>query len=183
MDDKVIQELNKARREIAAELAAIDATLEILKKRVAGDGQAPLLSEAQSSEAVQPSITPTQEDEGPTSNGRPVRKIKLTQEVRKAIQEVEEPFTQQDITRRITEKYPDASVSPPVVSNALARMVKREEGIELIASGYGSEPNVYRRVPLDARTQVAITNSEAVSDEEDVMDEEHITDDEGPESG
>lgn len=86
-----------------------------------------------------------EDEKPPATNGHP-RKIGVMREVREAVKEIEGEFTQREITQRLFEKYPDASINPAVVVNSLAKMVEREEGIVLWERGSGSAPNVFKKV-------------------------------------
>lgn len=162
-DDRSLAKLKELRRKTAEKMARVEKELAALAKDAeALDRALELLGEnskefqgheAQVSEALEfPRVT--RDNDSPpwreavrhiSSNGRS-EKIRVTQEVRNAVQEFEGEFTQQDVVARIKNKYPFAEVRPPTVSSTLWRMADSGK-IEKVREGYGSEPNVYRRIP------------------------------------
>jgi len=162
MDKKrLIRELQDLRHDIKEDaerkLIAVDLLINHLNQSDDEGVQESLLSGLGFSGKPQPSTTSAHPQSVSTpraygngdysSSDRQAEKIRLTQEVRKAVREIEGTFNKQDIIARLTAKYPRADINPTGVTNALARMVKRGEGIELVEEGYGSEPNTYRVLP------------------------------------
>jgi hypothetical protein len=77
----------------------------------------------------------------------------LTQAVKDAVEETHGRFEQPQITRMISDKYPDTKVNPAVVVNALTRMVKRGQGVRLVKRGKGSGRNVYEKTRDESTLQ------------------------------
>lgn len=80
-----------------------------------------------------------------------MKRIRITQEIRKAIAAIEGTFSQQDLTDMIEGKYPGLEINRGSVSNAISRIVERGERIdgyriELAQKGSGSAPHLYRKV-------------------------------------
>lgn len=158
---KKIRELQEDLRALDADIQALHATIQ--KQTVARDGLSTYLEYLQESDKdhhQEPSFPelqipnshratpPTRSyvDENPSSTNGHSQKINVAREVREAVKETEGDIIQKQITQRLSEKFPDASINPAVVANSLAKMVEREQGIVLVERGSGSAPNVYRKV-------------------------------------
>lgn len=150
--DRVLEILGVNIRELQTSEAEIDQTLESL----------PTPQDSVSSPAHEGNMASSQ-------NGR-TEKIRITQEIRNAVQGFEGEFTQQDIVEWIKSKHPFAEVRSPTVSSALWRMANKGT-IEKIREGYGSEPNTYRKVSHDSPTQEGFPNGEDTVNEKDLMSE------------
>lgn len=104
----------------------------------------------------------------PTSPKRGTKKLRITQEIRKAAQAFEGEYTQHDVVERIRDEYPSAEVRSQTVSSALWRMAKNGTIVK-VRSGYGSEPNTYRTASDAGPVQENFSNGERTSDEEDTV--------------
>lgn len=96
-------------------------------------------------------------------------RINLAQGVREAVHEIEGSFTQQDITRKIKEKHPNAEVRPANVSNTIMRLAKRGY-IRRVRKGYGSQPNTYRKTETWPPQMLVETDTQE-DVQEDVVEE------------
>lgn len=110
------------------------------------------------------------------TNGHPRKRMRVTQEVKRAIPEAEDTFDHQDISAIIERKNPGVEVHRGSVSNVLSRLVEREEQVngyllELLERGGGSVPNVYRKVKVAQES----SEDEVLNDstEENVSDGEY----------
>lgn len=115
--------------------------------------------------ALQSAPSALQRIEKPASPNNRAKKLRITQEIRAAVQGFQGEFTQHDVVEWIKDKYPSAQVRSATVSSALWRMAKQGV-IERVREGYGSEPNTYRRVSDDSPAQEGFPNQEPVSNEE-----------------
>ena len=110
------------------------------------------------------------------------QRVRITQEVRNAIEEIEGEFTQQTISELIERKYPGLDVHRGSVSNAISRIMERDERIGgrrivLVEEGFGSTPNVYAKVG-DGVMPTAPPRGEDAGDgdaSEDGDTEDHMT--------
>ncbi len=118
--------------------------------------------------------SPLREIKQPSFPKRRSQKIRITQEIRKAVQAFEGEFTQNDVVRRIRDEYPFAEVRPQTVSSTLWRMANREGTIEKVREGYGSQPNTYRKISDDGPAQEGFPNEDRTSDEEDTVSKEGL---------
>lgn len=174
---KAIEKRARAEEERASadsDVSAIDRVLKLLGVSVdeLQSGEAEIGEVPKSLPVAREDVSsPSQGVERPVSrNGHP--KIRITQEIRSAVQEFDGEFTQQDVLRRIKDKYPFAEIRPATVSSALWRMANQTGVIEKVREGYGSEPNTYQRVSPDGSTQESLPNEERTSDEADNVSEE-----------
>ena len=80
---------------------------------------------------------------------RTYRNFVLKYAVRKAVKEQRgRTFTQRQVTRKIREGHPEATIHPASVASALSRLAKEGEIEVLKQSDGGSDPTVYREVAV-----------------------------------
>lgn len=140
-------EYTDARRKILEEaqatLEALDRVYAYLKEDGNKGPEVAKLPGVESLAVDQSSLLPFEGEQAHTMrNGG--EKIRITDEVRSALEEIEGNFTQQSVTALIASKNPHAEVKPAAVANVLARMAKRKS-IKVVRKGYGSAPNVYHK--------------------------------------
>lgn len=161
------REYERLKRKIQAEaeekLRALDIVWSLLNDG-AEKRQEPLLSgpHAVTASQVLPQTAPGGSG---TNGGRPQKRMRVTQEVKQAILEAGTTFDQQDISEIIETKYPGVEVHRGSVSNAISRLLERGENVdgyrlELEERGFGSVPNVYRKVRVSSSEDAPLADEE-----------------------
>ena len=80
---------------------------------------------------------------------RQSRKFVLKDEVREVVKEQRgRTFTQRQVTRKIREGHPEATIHPASVASALSRLATEGEIEVLKQSDGGSDPTVYREASV-----------------------------------
>lgn len=183
MTDDAITRLRETRRKSMEEraradsdIAAIDRVLSLLGVRndELQDSGTKTNEISESLPIARESVpSALQRIEKPTLPNNRSKKIRITQEIRAAVQEFQGEFTQHDVVEWIKDKHPSAQVRSATVSSALWRMAKQGV-IKRVREGYGSEPNTYRRVSHDGPAQEDFPNQDHPSDEEDTVSEKDL---------
>jgi hypothetical protein len=111
-------------------------------------------------------------------NGHPRKRMRVTQEVKRAIPEAENTFDHQDISAIIERRNPGVEVHRGSVSNVLSRLAEREEEVdgyrlELIERGGGSVPNIYKRIKVVQESPDRETGDDGI--EENASNNEYAT--------
>lgn len=174
MTEDSINRLLEARRKAMEEraradsdIAAIDRVLPLLGVRndELQDSATETNETSESLSVARESVPPPlQGIEKPSPPSGRSKKIRITQEIRRAIQEFQGEFTQHDVVEWIKDKHPSIQVRSATVSSALWRMAK-QGAIEKVQEGYGSDPNTYRRASHDSVVQEGFPDEEHTSDE------------------
>ena len=164
------------RARLDSDIASIDRVLELLG--VSGNefqGSETETGETESLPAARESTSsPLQEVERPVSRNGRSKKLRITREIRNAVQEFEGEFSQRDVVRWIQDRYPSAEIRAATVSSTLWRMANQTGVIEKVREGYGSEPNTYQRVSRDGSAQESLPNEERTSNETDTPNKEDL---------
>jgi hypothetical protein len=144
--ESAVEEVKRElREEYEQNLAHLDGTLLLLKNRSSHSKLSnitiPDLFETDST-------APPRAERAATRNGT-ARPFKLKEEVRQAVRDCQgQPFKQRDITERIREKYPGATVHPGSVSTAIGNLMK-DGTIKVVRQARGgSDPSVYQEVSV-----------------------------------
>ncbi|MGF1472139.1 MAG: hypothetical protein ACFB50_10415 [Rubrobacteraceae bacterium] len=149
MDKQTYMELKrKIRARAEKELEALDIVWTLINKSDEEHNEERLFSEFRDSHISRSSAVSSSREPSPEKADGHSRRIRITEEVREALSKIRGEFTKQDVLDLIAEKHPNTEVHGGSVSNALARMVKREEGVEVVEEGYGSAPNIYRKIDV-----------------------------------
>ncbi len=142
--DEYINTRRKILEEAQATLEALDRVYAYLKED--GDKAADIanLPKINSLAAGQSPLRLLENEQAHVVSNGGTEKIRITEEVRNALDELDGNFTQQSVTSLVASRNPHAEVKPVAVSSVLARMTKRKT-IKVVRKGYGSAPNIYRK--------------------------------------
>lgn len=142
--EEYINTRRKIIEEAQATLEALDRVYAYLKED--GDKAADVanLPKINSLAAGQSPLLSLESEQAHVVSNDGTEKIRITDEVRNALDEHDGNFTQAILTSLIDSRNPHAEVKPAAVSSVLARMTKRKT-IKVVRKGYGSAPNVYRK--------------------------------------
>lgn len=166
------REASKKRERAERELAKAEKSLaDAQKDEAALDRTLELLGVSKDSRANEVSAGTTLESQGTAKNRPPnSRKVKITEEVRNALQEFEGEFTPHDIAAWIEQRHPLIEVRPATVSSTLWRMADRGKDIEKVREGSGSKPNHYRKIPHHGSMREGF-----VEEERNLSEETHMS--------
>lgn len=142
--EEYINTRRKILEEAQATLEALDRVYTYLKEDNGKDADSANLPGIDSLAVGQSRLLPLEDERAHVVSNGGSEKIRITEEVRNALDELDGNFTQQSITSLVASRNPHAEVKPAAVSSVLARMTKRRT-IKVVRKGYGSAPNIYRK--------------------------------------
>jgi F0F1-type ATP synthase membrane subunit b/b' len=147
LERKFVDARRKIRAEAEEKLRALDIAWSLIS-----DGPPPYHNDEPIVFGPHSSMTKERSSTSSRTEGRSKR-VRITQEVKKAIGQVDGEFSQQDLSEIIESKYPGTEIHRGSVSNAISRIVTRGDiidgyRVELAEEGAGSDPNVYKKVEV-----------------------------------
>jgi hypothetical protein len=142
--DEYISTRRKILEEAQATLDALDRVYAYLKEDGDKATDAANLPRVDSLAAGQSPLLLLEGEQAQTVRNGDTEKIRITEEVRSALEDIDGNFTQQSVTALVASRNPHAEVKPSAVASVLGRMTKRKS-VKVVRKGYGSAPNVYHK--------------------------------------